>query len=45
MFNLITRPVDVIPKMATEITENTEERPRLCDLCALCGYQVNRLSV
>src|SRR5579883_2946993 len=45
MFNLITRPVDVIPKVATETTENTEERPRLCDLCALCGYQVNRLSV
>src|SRR5579883_962591 len=31
--------------MATEITENTEERLRLCDLCALCGYQVNRLTV
>src|SRR5579883_2952048 len=45
MFNLITRPVDVIPRMATEITEGTEERPRLCDLCALCGYQVNRLKV
>src|SRR5581483_1390034 len=44
MFNLITRPVDVIPRMATEITENTEERLRLCDLCALCGYQVNRLA-
>src|SRR5579883_851510 len=31
--------------MATEITENTEEHRRLCDLCALCGYQVNRLTV
>jgi len=31
--------------MATEITENTEERLRLCDLGALCGYQVNRLTV
>src|SRR5579883_2311055 len=29
--------------MATEITESTEERPRLCDLCALCGHQIDGL--